>query len=234
MRRRAAVENLLLAALPRAERGALLARSERVELVAGNSLNEPEERIRYVIFPAGSFVALITPMERRAQLEVALVGNEGMLGVSLILGVRTSPVLALVVGGGPAWRMDAATFSDALKRCPALARCLQRYLYVLVNLMARTAACGHFHPVEARLARWLLMMRDRAQSNRVRITHEVLAHVLGVRREGVTQAASALRRRRIIRYSRGDVEILDLARLEAVACTCYANAKEVYARVLVS
>jgi CRP-like cAMP-binding protein len=230
--RRPTPENLLLAALPAAERRRLLSRCERVALVAGDTLTEPSKRIRHVFFPTDGFVSLIAPIDQRAQLEVGLVGNEGMLGVSLILGVQTSPVRALVLGGGSAWRLDIANFSDARERSPALERGLGRYLYALLSQIAQTAACGRFHQVDARLARWLLMTRDRAHSSRFHITHELLAHMLGVRREGVTQAATALRQRNVIRYRRGDLEILDVRRLEATACSCYAFAKETYARLL--
>ena len=226
------MENLLLAALPAVQRRALLECSERVELVTGETLTEPNQRIRNVFFPTTSVVSLITPTERRSQLEVGLIGNEGMLGVSLILGVHTSPLRALVRGGGWAWRMDGTAFSRALGHNPALARDLGRYLYVLFSLIAQSAACGRFHPVEERLARLLLMTRDRAHSSRFRITHETLAHMLGVRREGVTQAASALRRGNVMHYSRGNIEILDVARLESAACACYASAKDTYDRVL--
>jgi CRP-like cAMP-binding protein len=232
MQRRKRVDNLLIAALPAAERRALLACSEKIELVAGDTLTESGERIQHVFFPTSGFISLITPIERNTQLEVGLVGNEGMLGASLILGVRTSPVRALVQGGGLAWRTELAAFRDTLEHSPALARSLHRYLYVLVDLLAQTAVCGRFHLVEERLARWLLMTRDRAHSTRFHITHELLAQTLGVRREGVTQAAIALRDRNVIRYSRGDLEILDVQRLEAAACACYASAKDTYARVL--
>jgi len=230
--RRATVENLLVAALPAAERRALLAASEPVRLVAGDTLMQPHDRIEHVFFPTGSFISLLTPIDQRAQLEVGLVGNEGMVGVSLILGVETSPVRALVMGGGSAWRMDVAKFRTALGASAALERGLGRYLYVLVSSFAQSAACGRFHQVEERLARWLLVTRDRAHSSQFHVTHEILAHMLGVRREGVTQAASALRQRNVIRYNRGDLEILDVRGLEAAACACYASAKDTYARVL--
>ena len=226
------MENLLLAALPAAQQRALLECSEHVELVTGETLSEPNQRIQNVFFPTTSLVSLIISTERHSQLEVGLIGNEGMLGVSLILGVHTSPLRAQVRGGGSAWRMDVTAFSRALGHNPTLARELGRYLYVLVSLIAQSAACGRFHPVEERLARLLLMTRDRTHSSQFRITHETLAKMLGVRREGVTQAASALRRGNVIDYSRGNVEILDVARLEAAACTCYASAKDTYERVL--
>jgi CRP-like cAMP-binding protein len=231
-RRPVAVENRLVAALPAAERRALLASTEQVGLVAGDTLMLPHDRIQHVFFPTGSSISLLTPIDEREQLEVGLVGNEGMVGVSLILGVQTSPVRALVLGGGPALRMDVTRFRAALGRSTALERGLGRYLYVLISSFAQSAACGRFHQVEERLARWLLMMRDRVHSSQFHITHELLSDMLGVRREGVTQAASALRQRNVIRYRRGDLEILDARGLEAAACACYASAKDTYARVL--
>lgn len=225
-------ENLLLAALPASERRRLLTLCESVELAFGDRLCEQGGRIRHVYFPTGGFISLISSIGGRARLEVGLVGSEGMLGVSLLMGVRDAPLRALVQGAGSALRIDATKFSNALTRSPVLRQTLTRYLYVLMSQLAQMAACTRFHVVEARLARWLLMMRDRANSNESNLTQEFLALMLGVRRVGITRAAGSLQRRKLIRYSRGQITILDGRGLERASCECYAAGGEMYERLL--
>lgn len=225
-------ENRLLAALPAVERRRLLAHGEPVELSFGDLLCEQGERIRHVYFPTGGFISLISSTDQRPRLEVGLVGTEGMLGVSLLVGVNDAPLRALVQGAGPALRIEAAEFSHALTRSPVLRQALTRYLYVLMNQLAQMAACMRFHVVEARLARWLLMTRDRAHSDEFYLTQEFLAYMLGVRRVGITRAAGALQRRKLIRYSRGKMTVLDGRGLERASCECYAASGQMYEQLL--
>jgi CRP-like cAMP-binding protein len=225
-------DNSLLATLPAAARRRLTADRAPVSLVVSEILGQPGEHIRHAYFPIDGFISLITPAEGRGQLEIGLVGREGMLGVPLLLGVNVSPLRAMVQGAGRAWRVDAATLRQELAGNAELRATLNRYLYVFLAQLMQTATCTRFHLIEARLARWLLMTRDRAHSNQFHITHEFLALMLGVRRVGVTGAASALQRRKLIQYRRGDITVLDVRGLERAACACYAIDKNIYGRVL--
>ncbi|HEU5135697.1 MAG TPA: Crp/Fnr family transcriptional regulator [Steroidobacteraceae bacterium] len=230
--KRALVGNLLLASLSPADRSRLTADRPPVELSFSETLGKPGERIRDVYFPIDSFVSLITSGTARTQLEIGLVGNEGLLGVPLLLGVNVSPIHAVVQGAGRAWRVDAVTFLREVDSHAGMRSLFNRYVYVFMAQLMQTAACTRFHLVEARLARWLLMTRDRAHSSQFHVTHEFLAYMLGVRRVGVTSAASALQRRSLIRYARGNIKVLDVRGLEHAACPCYLIDKKIYARTL--
>jgi CRP-like cAMP-binding protein len=198
---------------------------EPVELSYGQVLYEPAGRIRHVYFPTDCLVSLLTAVDKQRTLEVGMVGNEGMVGMPMALGIGVSAVRALVQGSGTAMRMTAARFRAEFKKNMPLQRALFRYTHLLIVQVSQTAACNRFHEAEARLARWLLMTSDRLHGDEFLLTHEFLAHMLGVRRVGVTKAAEDLRRKGLIDYSRGDIRILDRKGLEAAACTCYRIVK---------
>lgn len=225
---RLASSSKLLAALPRAEYRRLLASLEPITLAFGEVLYESGDAIRYVYFPNNALVSLLTSVDPPLALEVGMVGREGLVGISLALGVSQSPVRALVQSAGTAMRMKAAPFRRELRRSVALQRQVGLYAHELMIQIAQTAACNRFHVVEARLARWLLMTRDRVGSDHFHLTHEFIGHMLGVRRVGVTNAAHALKQRGQIDYSRGNIDIIDGAGLEASACSCYRRAKDSY------
>ena len=216
------IRNGLLAALPRACYEKLLPALVPVVLVFGDILYEPGKPMRDVYFPVNCLVSLLTLVEGHLALEVGMVGREGMVGVALALGIKDSPMRALVQGAGPALRMSAARFSRELGSSPSLRRGINGYIHVLMGQISQTAACNRFHNVEARLARWLLMTRDRMGVPQFRMTQDFLASMLGVRRVGVTESASALQRRKLIEYHRGSIHILDQGGLEAAACSCYS------------
>jgi CRP-like cAMP-binding protein len=216
--------NALLAALPRRDYQRLLAELDRVELAHGEVLYERGERLQHVYFPNDAAVLLLVVVEKKA-LAVGLVGREGMVGIPLVLGSDVSAVRAQVQGTGTALRMKAAALREALAECAPLQRELSRYAHAKLLHSRQTAACNRFHAVEQRLACWLLMTHDRVSADRIQLTHEFLAGVLGVRRVGITNAASALQGRGLIDYKHGEIRILDRRGLEAAACGCYQLVK---------
>ena len=222
------IENSLLAALPRRDYRRVFAGLEPVTLSFGDVLYEPGDTIRHVYFPGASLVSLLTLADGHLALEVGLIGRDGMVGIPLVLGHSVSSVRARVQGTGTAMRMASATFRKEFRLSPPLQQELYRYTHTLMAQISQTAACNRFHVVETRLARWLLMTHDRVKSDRFRMTHEFLGHMLGVRRVGVTKAAQTLHNRGLIGYSRGDITELDRRGLEAAACECYEVVRDMH------
>ena len=214
--------NRLLATLPKSEYKRLLPKLKTVSLVLGEELYEPGDVIKYVYFPNDSIISLISQTSETSWPEVAMVGNEGMAGLAVFMGVDSSPTRALVQGSGTAMRMSSAALRTEANRLGNLHRLLHRYSHSLLTQVAQSSACNRFHLVNARLARWLLMTNDRLGAAEFPLTQEFLSSMLGVRREGVSKAAGALQAARLIRYSRGIITVLDRRGLEAKSCACYA------------
>ena len=222
------VSNRLLAALPRKDYRKLLSFLEPVELAFAEVLYEPHARIRHVYFPNDCFVSMLTTVDADRAAEVGLVGAEGMIGLPVALGAAVSPFRAMVQGGGTAMRMKVADFRREFSESNALRRELFLFTHLLMIQIAQTAACNRFHVVQKRMARWLLMTRDRVNSSEFRITQEFLGLMLGVRRSGITVAAGSLQQRKLIGYRRGTVTILNQRGLEAAACGCYKAVKDTF------
>ena len=225
-------DNQLLELLPRHDRQRLLSACAAVDLVPGEVLSERGLQTRYVHFPVEGSICLVGGVDDHPGVEVGMVGREGMLGIHLGLGAVQAPFYAVVLGAGSAWRMTAADFRRELGRGGALRRILDRYALVGMSQLAAAAACARFHRIGPRVARWLLMSQDRAHADSFRVTQEVLASMLGVRRVGITVAAGCLQRVGLIEYSRGNIKVLDRAGLEAAACACYAADAKSYAMLL--
>lgn len=220
--------NALIDLLAPVDRQRLLDQCESTELHFGAVLCFVDAPYEFAYFPRTGFVSLLASVDKRPPLEMGLVGNEGMLGATLALGVDAAPLLCVVQGGGNAWRIPVAALRELLLSCPALHAAVDRYVYVLIAQLAQSAACAHFHEVEPRLARWLLMTHDRAHNDRFHLTHQYLANMLGVQRSAVTIAAGALQKRRLIHYRRGEIEILSRSGLLATSCECFAAGVQDY------
>jgi CRP-like cAMP-binding protein len=224
------ISNHLLGALPRKDYQNLLSVLEPVRLVFGEILYESHARIRHVYFPVDCFVSMLTTVDAGRAAEVGLIGSEGMIGVPMALGVAVSPFRAVVQGGGTAMRLKTADFRRSFENSHALKREVFLFTHLLMIQIAQTAACNRFHVVTQRMARWMLMTRDRVNSSEFRITQEFLALMLGVRRVGVSAAMCRLRERKLIVYRRGTVTILDHEGLVAAACVCYKTVKDTYSQ----
>lgn len=224
--------NHLIERLPHKERRGLLACGMPVDLALGDILCEPDHYYRYVYFPLTGIISLVAAAHGHQPLEMGMIGNEGMLGATLVLGIRAAPLRGVVQGPGEALRVSVPQLQRRLRDSPGLLRTLNQYLYVSITQLSQTVTCNRFHEVEARLVRWLLMTRDRARTDHFYLTHQLLAEMLGVRRSAVTIAAGVLQRKGFIRYVRGNITVLSRRGLETASCECYAAMIDDYARLL--
>jgi CRP-like cAMP-binding protein len=205
---------------------------EVVEMPLGEVLYESGERLQHVYFPTTSIVSLLYVMEDGSSAEIAVVGNEGILGISLFMGGETTPSRAVVQSAGHGYRLKSQFLKHEFSRGGAVMRLLLRYTQALITQMAQTAVCNRHHSVEQQLCRWLLLSLDRLSSSELTMTQELIANMLGVRREGVTQAAGKLQHAGVIRYSRGHIKVLDRQRLEQEVCECYGVVQREFTRLL--
>ena len=225
-------QNHLLAALPAAEWERWLPQLERVEMPLGQVLYESGTTLSHVYFPLTAIVSLLYVMENGASAEIAVVGNEGIVGISLFMGGESTPSRAVVQSAGHGFRLKAQTMKDEFNRAGPVLHLLLRYTQALITQMAQTAVCNRHHSLDQQLCRWLLLSLDRLQGNDLVMTQELIANMLGVRREGVTEAALKLQKVGLISYARGHISVLDRAGLEQRTCECYAVVKNEYDRLL--
>ncbi len=225
-------QNHLLAALPEDERAHIFPHLELLPMPLGETVCEPGIQMRYVYFPTTCIVSLLYVMEDGASAEIAVVGNEGIVGVSLFMGGETTTSLAVVQSAGHSYRLKGQVLKDAFFRAGPMQRLLLRYTQALLTQMAQTAVCNRHHSVDQQLCRWLLLSLDRLPSNELTMTQELIANMLGVRREGVTEAAGKLQHAGLIHYRRGKITVVDRPGLEARVCECYQVVKNEFERLL--
>jgi CRP-like cAMP-binding protein len=225
-------QNHLLAALPAAEFERLSDHLELVPMPLGEAIYESGGRLQHVYFPTTSIVSLLYVLENGASAEIAVVGNEGILGISLFMGGETTPSRAVVQSAGYGYRLKALLLKQEFNRAGPMLRLLLRYTQALITQMTQTAVCNRHHSVEQQLCRWLLLSLDRLSTDSLTMTQELIANMLGVRREGVTEAAGNLQRAGLIRYRRGRIEVLDRPGLEKAVCECYGVVKLEFDRLL--
>jgi CRP-like cAMP-binding protein len=225
-------KNRLLAALPDAEWQRWLPKLELVEMPLGEVLYESGGTLSHVYFPTTAIVSLLYVMENGASAEIAVVGNEGLVGVSLFMGGESTPSRAVVQSAGQGIRLEARSMKNEFNRAGPTLHLLLRYTQALITQMAQTAVCNRHHSVDQQLCRWLLLSLDRLEGDELVMTQELIANMLGVRREGVTEAALSLQQAGLIRYVRGHITVLSRAGLEKRTCECYAVVKKEYGRLL--
>ncbi len=225
-------ENYLLAALPVEVKERLFPNLEEVRMPLGKVLYESGDTLRYVHFPTNSIVSLLYVMESGASAEISVVGNEGLIGVSVFMGGESTPSRAIVQSAGKAYRLLGQRLKDEFNRHGALLQLMLRYTQALITQMAQTAVCNRHHTIDQQLCRWLLLSLDRLPSNQLTMTQELIANMLGVRREGVTEAAGKLQKLGVIEYKRGKITVLDRQKLELLSCECYDVVKRETDRLL--
>jgi CRP-like cAMP-binding protein len=225
-------ENQVLAYLPEDERVRLFPHLDLASMSSGAVLYESGDTLQHIYFPTNCIVSLLYVLENGASAEIAVVGREGAIGVSLFMGGETTPSRAVVQSEGFAYRLSGKRLKEEFSRHGKLLHVLLRYTQALITQMAQTAVCNRHHTVEQQLCRWLLLSLDRLSTNELKITQELIANMLGVRREGVTEAAGKLQKLGVIRYSRGRIKVLDRTKLELLSCECYAVVKRETDRLL--
>jgi CRP-like cAMP-binding protein len=225
-------QNHILGALPAAELKHLSPRLKLVRLPLGMVLYEPGELLRYVYFPTDALVSLLEILRDGSSAEISVVGNDGVVGVALFMGGDTTTMRALVQSAGSAYRLAGKTLQNEMSPNLAMVHILLRYTQALITQMAQTAVCNRHHTVDQQLARWLLLSLDRLPDNKLKMTQELIANMLGVRREGVTDSAGKLQRLGVITYRRGQITVLDRPQLEKLSCECYAVVKKETDRLL--
>ncbi|EPG5418554.1 Crp/Fnr family transcriptional regulator [Pseudomonas aeruginosa] len=226
------LQNHLLAALTQEIQERLIPHLERVTLPLGKVLYESGDALRHVYFPTDAIVSLLYVMEDGASAEISVVGNEGLIGVAVFMGGESTPSRAIVQSAGHAYRLPGQKLKDEFNRHGEMLQLMLRYTQALITQMAQTAVCNRHHSIDQQLCRWLLLSLDRLPSNQLSMTQELIANMLGVRREGVTEAAGKLQKLGVIKYSRGRITVLDRPQLEALCCECYAVVKRETDRLL--
>lgn len=225
-------QNYLLAALPHAEWQRWLPLLDPIDLPLGKVLYESGRTLSHVYFPTTAIVSLLFVLEDGASAEIAVVGNEGVVGISLFMGGESTPSRAVVQSAGRGWRLSAHAIKEAFNRNGPVMHLMLRYTQALITQMAQTAVCNRHHSLDQQLCRWLLLSLDRLTGSELKMTQELIANMLGVRREGVTEAALKLQKAGLIRYARGHISVLDRPGLEHRTCECYAVVKKEYDRLL--
>lgn len=225
-------QNELIERLPKSVKKNFLARCEPGVLTLGGEISKRGTVLTHAYFPIKGFISLVVDVDTHPPLEVGMVGRESMLGSELVLGMAKTPWRAVVQGAGTCWRIEAQALREAMEEMPALQSLMQRALLARLHQQALASACERFHPILERLARWLLMMADRADTDQFHMTQEFMALMLGVRRVGVTQAASKLQKAELIQYTRGELKVLDRTGLKLKACSCYEADKLLHASLM--